>query len=91
MLAILAAVGATTLTFKTIKSQAAQQRASEAEPFDPAIAMLSKHLREPHHLVSWRGRLEHGSKIELEDNYVSSFFHLAVTDAISLPARTPCR
>jgi uncharacterized membrane protein len=44
LLAILAAVGATTLVFKTIERQAAQQRASAAEPIDPAMAILDATL-----------------------------------------------
>jgi len=43
MLAILAAAGATTLAFKTIKPEVAQQRAAPAEPIDPAI--LAEHLQ----------------------------------------------
>ena len=37
MLAILAAAGATTLSFMTIKPEAIQELAAPAEPVDPAI------------------------------------------------------
>jgi hypothetical protein len=43
MLAILAAAGATTLAFITIKSEAVEQRAASGDPVDPAI--LTWHLR----------------------------------------------
>jgi len=43
MLVVLAAAGATTLAFKTIKPEVPQQRAPSAEPNDPAI--LITHLR----------------------------------------------
>ena len=43
MLAILAAAGATTLSFMTIKPEAVVQRATPAEPVDPAI--LRTHLQ----------------------------------------------
>jgi hypothetical protein len=37
MLAVLAVVGATTLAFKTIKTEAVQQGAAPAQPLNPAI------------------------------------------------------
>jgi hypothetical protein len=47
MLAVLVAAGATTLAFKTIKPEAAQQRAGRAAPAEPIDqAMLRKHLRD---------------------------------------------
>lgn len=45
MLAMLSAVGATTLAFKAIKPQAAQHRVAPAEPIDPAMAILREHLQ----------------------------------------------
>jgi len=42
-LAILAAAGATTLSFRTIKPEAVEQLAAPAEPVDPAI--LTAHLQ----------------------------------------------
>jgi hypothetical protein len=42
-LAILAAAGATTLSFRTIKPEAVEQLAAPVEPVDPAI--LTAHLQ----------------------------------------------
>jgi hypothetical protein len=47
MLAVLAAAGATTLAFKTIKPEAVQQGAAPDEPVNPAI--LKKHLQNMRH------------------------------------------
>jgi hypothetical protein len=43
MLAVLAAAGATTLAFKSIKPEAAQLRPARASPIEPAI--FTRHLQ----------------------------------------------
>jgi len=43
MLALLAAAGATSLAFTSIKPEAAPQRAAPAEPIEPAI--FTRHLQ----------------------------------------------
>jgi hypothetical protein len=45
MLAMLSAIGATTLAFKTIKPQATRHLVAPAKPVDPAMAILRKHLQ----------------------------------------------